>query len=181
MVTVVVKAKCIRQPVSLLFCYFAKSACDQYSIFNNYDWTTSFIEVTHSYSSRPLLICGHVKNLIDRMAHYTEKSNISSVGVTTEKWVSSHKSDQTFGYFSNQWLLLPAMLPLDKGLKCYGYISLYNIGIAARNAPFGQGTGPVLLDNVGCTGTESSLLSCSHRAAYCSYSSYPGVVCPPCK
>ena len=29
--------------------------------------------------------------------------------------------------------------------------------------------------------TDSSLLSCSQRAAYCSHSQAAGVVCPPCK
>ena len=71
-------------------------------------------------------------------------------------------------------------------MKCYGYtcISLYNIGIAAYYAPFGQGTGPVLLYYVRCTGTESSLLSCSHDGTYlyhCSHSYDAGVVCLPCK
>ena len=51
-------------------------------------------------------------------------------------------------------------------------------------ATFGRGTGLILLDNVGCTGTESSLLSCSHRGIGvhgCSHSEDAGVMCPPCK
>ena len=46
---------------------------------------------------------------------------------------------------------------------------------------FGRGTGPVYLYRVGCTGTESSLLSCSHRGIdfnWCSHSADAGVVCP---
>ena len=46
---------------------------------------------------------------------------------------------------------------------------------------FGQGTGPVFLYGVRCTGTESSLLSCSHSGIsynWCSHSSDAGVVCP---
>ena len=53
--------------------------------------------------------------------------------------------------------------------------------LAVSRATFGQGTGPVFLSNVGCTGNESSLLSCSHRVADCSHSRDAGVVCPPCK
>ena len=48
----------------------------------------------------------------------------------------------------------------------------------------GQGTGPLLLSYVTCTGTESSLLSCSRTGTYlhrCSHIYDAGVVCPPCK
>jgi len=46
---------------------------------------------------------------------------------------------------------------------------------------FGRGAGPVFLYGVGCSGTESSLLSCSHggiRFNWCSHLSDAGVVCP---
>ena len=66
----------------------------------------------------------------------------------------------------------------------------YIIAIAVYRATFGRGTGPVLLTHVNCTGTESSLLSCSREGTnlrQCShYGSYyttfedAGVVCP-CK
>ena len=51
-------------------------------------------------------------------------------------------------------------------------------------AGFGQGTGLIHLSNVGCTGTESSLLSCSHSGigvTYCGHYEDVGVVCPTCK
>ena len=63
-------------------------------------------------------------------------------------------------------------------------IFLHTIAIAVFTAyaDFGRGTGPIFLDGVRCTGTESSLLSCSRSGnAYCSHSSDAGVVCPPCK
>ena len=56
--------------------------------------------------------------------------------------------------------------------------------VAVSYAGFGRGTGQILLDDLRCTGTESSLLSCSHSGigvTYCSHSNDAGVVCPTCK
>ena len=61
--------------------------------------------------------------------------------------------------------------------------SLCTIAVAVYQAVFGQGTGPIFL-HAWCTGTESSLLNCSHSGigvTYCSHSYDAGVVCPPRK
>ena len=63
-------------------------------------------------------------------------------------------------------------------------ILLYILAIAVQQGAFGRGTGPILLSNVDCTGTESSLLSCRHTEEtnlYCSHLFDVGVVCPSCK
>ena len=53
------------------------------------------------------------------------------------------------------------------------------IAIAVIWAGFGLETGPALLSNVECTGTESSLLSCSRSGIpSCSHSNDAGVICP---
>ena len=60
---------------------------------------------------------------------------------------------------------------------------LFTAAVAVSQDAFGQGTGPILLDS-GCTGTESSLLSCSHIGVgfhHCRGSVDAGVVCPTCK
>ena len=61
---------------------------------------------------------------------------------------------------------------------------LFIVAVAEFNAVFGRGTGPIFLSNMNCTGTESSLLSCSRRRNtlyYCSHNADAGVVCPICK
>ena len=49
-----------------------------------------------------------------------------------------------------------------------------------KDAYYGQGTGPVLLDNLDCVGFESSLFSCRHRGLGmhdCYHSEDAGVRC----
>ena len=49
------------------------------------------------------------------------------------------------------------------------------------NAHFGQGSGPILLKNVGCTGSESNLTSCTHdpigEVGDCTHEDDAGVMC----
>ena len=52
--------------------------------------------------------------------------------------------------------------------------------VGLRSATFGQGTGNIVLDNVRCTGNESSLLSCTSRHFHdCRHSEDAGVRCQP--
>ena len=51
---------------------------------------------------------------------------------------------------------------------------------AVGSAHFGQGSGPIFLDNVACTGTESALTECRHNGigiANCFHSDDAGVIC----
>ena len=51
---------------------------------------------------------------------------------------------------------------------------------AIHGAPFGEGEGPVLLDEVRCTGEESYLLECGHAPwgqTDCNHNEDVGVIC----
>ena len=51
---------------------------------------------------------------------------------------------------------------------------------AHQSAEFGEGSGGILLDDVGCTGAETSLLQCSHNGNYihdCRHNEDAGVTC----
>lgn len=53
-------------------------------------------------------------------------------------------------------------------------------GLNGEVASFGDGTGPIVLDDVQCTGTESSILDCNHRGLLqhnCQHSNDAGVKC----
>ena len=52
--------------------------------------------------------------------------------------------------------------------------------VAFAVSEFGGGTGPILLGNVGCSGTETDLLNCSHNGdsfQNCMHSENAGVIC----
>ncbi len=51
---------------------------------------------------------------------------------------------------------------------------------APMRAPYGQGTGTILLDNLQCVGTEANLIDCPHNGVgieNCGHSEDAGAVC----
>ena len=53
--------------------------------------------------------------------------------------------------------------------------------LALRNAPFGQGAGPIFLDDLFCTSRERKLVNCIHRGIgvhNCVHREDAGLRCP---
>lgn len=52
------------------------------------------------------------------------------------------------------------------------------LGVARGSAYFGQGTGSIMLDDLGCTGSEATLTNCSYSSAHnCYHYEDVGVSC----
>ena len=68
----------------------------------------------------------------------------------------------------------------DAGVVCR-QLGFGSYGSAYGAAYFGEGSGSILLDNVTCTGSESTLASCGHLGVgiirSCTHSKDAGVVC----
>ena len=68
----------------------------------------------------------------------------------------------------------------DAGVVC-AQLGFNSSGTAVGSAAFGQGSGPIWLDNIMCAGNESSLAYCIHLGLNvtrnCSHSEDAGVRC----
>ena len=46
------------------------------------------------------------------------------------------------------------------------------VGVKYSNAHYGQGYGPIAMDNVGCSGSEAKLINCSYNPNSVKYDSH---------
>ena len=91
-----------------------------------------------------------------------------------------------YTYFSNRPSFEHVMASSEVMALCFNYCDIkhflsLNIGaIAYTTAYFGRGNGGIFLDNVGCSGSESTLLSCYNPGIgyhNCRHSEDAGVRC----
>lgn len=83
-----------------------------------------------------------------------------------------------FSFPVGSTLSLPPSLPLSTTTLSHYHQCV--AAIAAGRAHYGGGTGPILLDNVDCEGTEETLLDCVHNGANvhnCGHYEDAGVLC----
>ena len=72
------------------------------------------------------------------------------------------------------------MLKKTRRIKAFNQTGTLIDALAFGNAHFGAGSGDIFLDNVGCTGSESSLLDCNPDTSvscYYGHSEDAGVRC----
>ena len=72
------------------------------------------------------------------------------------------------------------MMIIDRSMTNY-HLTMYSGAVARSLAYYGHGTIPILLDNVGCRGTESQLIDCTYdsNTLDCSHREDAGVTCQP--
>jgi len=85
-------------------------------------------------------------------------------------------------YYNGQWGTVcdDGWGSVDVGVVCRG-LGYGSSGAARYSAAFGQGTGPIWLDRVACSGNEHNLANCTHLGYgvlySCSHAEDAGVVC----
>ena len=74
--------------------------------------------------------------------------------------------------------LIQSTQKITECIKITVYSFLIKDAIAYQTAQFGQGTGPIFLDDVGCVGNESRLVDCRFTANHnCDHSQDAGAGC----
>ena len=81
--------------------------------------------------------------------------------------------------FFHTRLSYPGQNVFDIVLLCLNVL-VHSEGIAKGSAHFGEGTGPIMLDNVNCDGTEVSIACCGNNGwnvENCGHHEDAGVIC----
>ena len=95
---------------------------------------------------------------------------------------SSYNEGRVEVYYNGEWGTVcdDGWDDTDAGVVCR-QLGFGSLGISYSNAYFGQGSGLIWLDNVECTSSESTLVSCGHLGVNnirnCSHSEDAGLRC----
>ena len=88
-------------------------------------------------------------------------------------------------YLQGQWgTICDDLWDIREATVVCSQLGFLDASLAVKSAKFGQGSGPILLDDIHCVGTEKSLLGCKHNGIgihNCDHSKDAGVFCSNCK
>ncbi|WAR22275.1 DMBT1-like protein, partial [Mya arenaria] len=141
-------------------------------------------EIGCSGSESSVLSCSH-RPLGQNTCGHGEDAGVICTTVMLSGTNSSSLQGRVEIYLNNKWGTIcdDSFDNEDAQVVCR-MLGLPSSGAVAKgNAYFGQGLSsmPILLDDLGCSGSESSVLSCSHRPighADCGHGEDAGVICP---
>ena len=84
-------------------------------------------------------------------------------------------------FFANRWhTICDDNWDIDDAHSVCRYLGYSGASAAPRSAFYGEGTGEIILENVGCSGSRQSPVYCSHNGLFvtkCTHKQDAGVVC----
>ena len=107
---------------------------------------------------------------------------IRITGSSSTSYIPSH-SGRVEVYLNNQWgTISDDLWDINDAHVACRMLGYANALYARTSAYYGQGTGPIWMDDVACTGSENSLFSCSYDryTSEDSHSEDAGVTCSYC-
>lgn len=133
------------------------------------------------YDSRRIIVGYGCHVNISRGSVHTVRHDDPSGRLAVMVYGFSSSVGTSYGYLAGL-----SFTPMQSGTQLYINIHLPSsvhlfmyTGVALPNSFFGVGSGPVQLSNVQCSGSENSLLDCSHNlTAHCPRFRDAGVTCP---
>ncbi|XP_061169484.1 uncharacterized protein LOC133178812 [Saccostrea echinata] len=132
-------------------------------------------KITNSLDSKRLQLQSDFQNLNKTLYDFMKPNGIRLGGILTNSGRVEIKLFGSWGtvcddHFDNN----------DAKVVCRMLGKSWRNAVAYGNHHFGQGTGPIVYDDLGCTGDESDLFYCSHTVIghhNCDHSEDAGVTC----
>ena len=141
-------------------------------------WLNKVPEIIEGQSIKPYLVVDSAFALSPQLMKCYDQTNPGSLSRRKRSFNYSlirtrRVVEQAYGRLKGRWKVMDGCNLKDPVIMSFSGAE------ALSNAFFGQGSGNILLDDVGCTGDESTLIACPHITNHnCQHSEDAGVRCP---